>query len=66
VEEDVEAHRRPQPGLGAGRGVYRPPQALAEVVKGAVEDGEEDLLLGGEAVVEAGLPYSDYYEYRNP
>src|SRR5439155_58886 len=53
VEDDVEAHGSPQLALGAVGRRHRAPQAVEQVVERAVENGEEDLLLGVEVVVQA-------------
>ena len=58
VEEHVEAHRRAQPRLGAVDGRHRAAHAVEEIVERAVEDREEDVLLGREVIVEARPPPS--------
>jgi len=53
VEEHVEAHGRAQPRLGPIRRRDGATHARQEVVECAVEDREQDLLLGAKVIVEA-------------
>jgi len=54
VEEHVEAHGRLQSRAVVVGRRHRVPEAVEQVVERAVEDGEQDVLLGREVVVEAG------------